>query len=215
MAFLLASVPLAGTPRPQDSGTPLIPYGIVVGQAVVDAAGTATIDISLIAAEQPITAVQFDIQYPTTALGLTVTAGSALNGAQKSLLTANPKPGSIRILITGLNQTPIPGGTLATLSVQTAVGNAPGLYPLQISGVLGSSAAGEAVYLFSSSGGINVPGPVVFAVANGASYTQTAVAPGEIVVIGGDSLGLAHNQYDSMDLRWSSRDAPGHDSAAI
>ena len=50
-----------------------------------------------------------------------------------------------------------------------------------------------AVFLPVSGGSVTVtgPGPVVSAVANAASWAKGAVAPGEIVVIGGTGLGAA------------------------
>jgi uncharacterized protein (TIGR03437 family) len=99
-----------------------------------------------------------------------------------------------RIVIAGLNQIPISDGVLATLSVQVKPETSPGLYPLVISKILASNGGGYPVPVSGGDGGAVVRGngtfaPVVLSVANAASYVSGAVAPGEIVVIGGQWLG--------------------------
>ena len=173
-----------------DSGASAVGYGVAIGQVTVSPSDTAVVTVTLTTTDQPISAIQFDIQYPAAALQITVAAGSALDPAQKTFRTNTPQPGTVRILIAGLNQTPIPDGTIATVSAQVAAGTFPIAYPLQVANVIGSDAAGNTIALFSANGGITVAGPVVSAIVNGANYAVGAVAPGEIVVIGGNSLAV-------------------------
>ena len=185
MAVLVA---LAGV-LPVLAGDP----GIILKDAALSPSGSALIDITFTPPEQDITAVQFDIRYPSQAFGLSASAGSALAGAAKSFFTSNPESASLRILIVGLNQTALPSGVIATLAVQVSSSAPAGVYSLEIDNAVGSDAGGMAVFLPVSSGSVTVtgPGPVVSAVANAASWAKGAVAPGEIVVIGGTGLGAA------------------------
>ena len=167
--------------------------GISLNDVVFSPPGNAHIDITFTAPEQAITAVQFDVRCPTQTFGLAASAGSAIAGLGKTLSIANPDPASLRILIVGMNQTALSSGVIATLLVQVNSGAAPGAYPFEIDNVVGSDASGMAVFLPANNGTMTVtgPGPVVSAVANAASWAKGAVAPGEIVVIGGTGLGAA------------------------
>jgi trimeric autotransporter adhesin len=185
----LTGVPIVGNAAgPTDS----TPAGITIGEAVVNAQGRVSIDVTLASGDQPVTAVQFDLQYQNQTMGLSVSAGSAINSAGKTIATSNPQPAVARILIAGLNRTPIPNGVIATLSLQVKAGTPPGFYPLEAANGVGSDSNGGPVYLPANGvGGVTVPGPASLAAANSASYARGAVAPGEIVVLGGRSLGPA------------------------
>jgi uncharacterized protein (TIGR03437 family) len=181
------------------TGVPIVGYGagpfdtgIIIGEATVNAQGSASIDVTLASGDQPVTALQFDLQYQNPLTGLSVSAWSALVGAGKNLVSSNPQQAVTRILISGLNRTPIPNGVIATLSLQVKAGTPPGFFALQATNRVASDSSGRPVFLEANgAGGVTVPGPAPLAVANSASYARGAVAPGEIVVIGGRSLGPA------------------------
>jgi uncharacterized protein (TIGR03437 family) len=164
--------------------------GVTLGQAVLSQ-GNAVINITFTPLDQAVTGVQFDIRFSPQAFGLSASAGSALSAAGKNLWTSNPDPASLRILIAGLNQTALPAGVIATLSVQVNSATPAAVYPLEVDNAVGSDANGMAVFLPVNNGSVTVtgPGPTVAAVANAASWTTGAVAPGEIVVIGGNGMG--------------------------
>jgi uncharacterized protein (TIGR03437 family) len=167
---------------------------ISLGEAVVDAQGGASIDVALMPGDQPITALQFDLQYQNQALSISESLGGAAVGAGKSLWTSSPPGATTRILIAGLNATPLGAGVVVTLAVQTKGGVWPDLFALEVTNVAGSDGGGHAVFIEAANGSVTVPGPVVLAVTNAASYAGGAVAPGEIVVIWGRSLsGAATN----------------------
>lgn len=181
----LTGVPIAGYGAGPTDSTPA-PSGLTLGQAVVNAQGSVSIDVLLASGDQPVTAVQFDLQYQNQTMDLSVSAGSAINSAGKDIATSNPQPALARILIVGLNRTPIPDGVIATLSFQVKAGASTGIYPIEAANGVGSDSNGGAVDL-----PVTVPGPASLVVANAASYARGAVAPGEIVVVGGRSLGPA------------------------
>ena len=170
--------------------------GVTAGSAAIVPLGGVWIDIVFSPMEQAVAGIQFDIRYQPEALGLTASAGLTISGNGKTLYTSNPQPDILRVLVTGLNQTPIESGVLATLSVQVKAGTMPGVYPLTIENVVASDGADGAVDLPASNGSVTVTettagGPVIAAVGNAANYEAGAVAPGEVIVIYGSSLGGA------------------------
>jgi uncharacterized protein (TIGR03437 family) len=183
----IAGAQTAGNGTGFPPGTP----GIALAAAAVNAQGSAQIDVTFTSAGQAITGLQFDIQYQNQISGLLVSLGSAASNAGKNIWTSNPQPAQERVVIIGLNQNPITNGVIATLSVALPVGAYPGVYPLAISNAVATTGSGMAVFVSTSDGGAIVPGPAVLAVKNAASWLPGAVAPGEIVVIGGSSLGAA------------------------
>lgn len=177
------------------NGSNSVPPGITAAVVVVNTQGSAQIDVTFASAGQPITGVQFDIQYQDPVTGLAASLGIAASSTAKSIWTSNPQPTQERVLIMGLNQSPIGDGVIATLSAALAVGAPPGLYPLAISNAVATTSDGMAVSISTSAGGVIMPGsgvaaPAIAAVVNAASYQPgSSVAPGEIVVISGNSLG--------------------------
>jgi uncharacterized protein (TIGR03437 family) len=167
--------------------------GIAIGEVVVNAQGGGSINITWNAGDQAVSAVQFDIQYQDQALGLSVFPGSAIGSAGKTLYTSDPTASLKRILLVGANQTPLANDVLVTLGVAVKPGARPGFYALGIVNAMASDANGFAVSLPAASpGGVMVPGdgvPTVLAVKNAASWAAGPMAPGEIVVISGSSLG--------------------------
>jgi uncharacterized protein (TIGR03437 family) len=183
-ALLLCSLPIrAANPA------------IAVGSAVSVPQGGALVDVPFVSTDQAITGLQFDIRYQPQAFSLTASAGSASGIAGKTLYTSNPQPDVLRVLIIGLNQTPISSGVIATLSVQVKAGATFGVYSLAVENTAATDGSERAVDLSASDGSVTVAataaGPVVAAVANAASYATGAVAPGEMVVIYGSLLGGA------------------------
>jgi uncharacterized protein (TIGR03437 family) len=186
-----AQIAGGGTTGAADSTSPPANPGIAVGAATVNAQGSAQIDVTFTSAGRAVTGIQFDIQYQNQASGLSVSLGTAASNAGKNIWTSNPQPTQVRVLIAGLNQNPIADGVIASLLVPLPAGAYPGLYPLAISNAVITTSNGMAIYVSTSDGGAIVPGPTVLAVKNGASWLPGAVAPGEVVVIGGNSLGSA------------------------
>ena len=168
---------------------------IAIGSVTIAPQGGALLDIPFAAGDQAVSGIQFDIRYPSQALALTVSAASASNDAGKLLYTSNPQPDVLRVLIVGWNQTSIASGVVASLSVQAKADTPVGVYSLSIENTAATDADGSAVGLSASSGIVTVTtakaGPLVAAITNAASYATGAVAPGEMVVIYGSSLGGA------------------------
>ncbi len=204
--FAVATGAVDGAPQqaafPAVTGSPAAP-GISLAEVVADVRGGALVEVALASGGQALSAVQCDISYQDQAPVSSVFPGSVLASAGKSVWVSNPQPGLQRILIVGLNQNAIADGVLATLAVEVNAGTAPGVYPLALTNALASDPNGGPVSLFTSDGAVVVPGtgvlaPAIAAVANAASYAAGSVAPGEIVIIAGNSL--ADSTPDSEQL---------------
>jgi len=166
---------------------------ISLGQVVVDTSGNALLEVTFTSSGQAISAIQLDISYQNQILGFSVAASNLLGSAGKSIWTASPQAGLTRVLIAGLNQKAIADGVIATLAVGVDAGTVAGFYPLGLANASASDPRGGPVSVAVSGGGVVVPGPgvsapAITAVANAASYLAGPVAPGEIVVIAGNSL---------------------------
>lgn len=175
---------------PADSSIP----GITIENVTVDAQNGAFLNITFASAGQSIAAIQLDIGYESQAIALSVVPGPGVEIAGKSIWTSGLQPSLQRVLIAGPNPNTIPDGVIATLSVQVKIDAPPGLHPLLVSNAIASNQSGNGQFVMAGAGGVTIPGngvfvPLVLAVANAASYAQGPVAPGQIVVIGGTSLG--------------------------
>ena len=171
-----------------------MPAHFHVDLTVVPHAGA--LDVFCGGQEVVVAALQFDIGYAVDSVGLSVSSGGVLAGADKTLYTADPQSGSKRILIAGLNQNTIGDGVIATLSVQVRLGVAPGVYPLAIGNGAASDGSGTAVSVTLSAGSVIVPGdgvsaPAILSVLNAASYLKGPVAPGELIAIEGTGWNAA------------------------
>jgi trimeric autotransporter adhesin len=115
-------------------------------------------------------------------------------------------------LVVGFNQTTISSGVLVALSVQVNAGVALGGYSLSIENTAATGAGENAMGFSASDGSVTVTdsgsGPGIAAVANAASYGAGTIAPGEMVVIYGSSLG-------SGTLTTKQLDASGFVSTAL
>ena len=181
---------LGSLPRDSDSATTA---GIALTEVVADAQGRALVEVVLASAGVPVSALQFDVSYQESALSFAISRANAVASAGKSIWIGNPAPGTERILIVGLNQTALTDGVLATLAVEAVPGTAAGVYPLGLTNALASDPRGEAVPLSTNDGGLVVPGagvsvPTIADVRNEATRAAGPLAPGEIVIIDGNSL---------------------------
>jgi uncharacterized protein (TIGR03437 family) len=196
IALLICGSPLEAT-NPQ----------IAVGNAALPPSGGGFVYVNFVATDQAISGLQFDIRYQSQFFALAATAGDAASAAGKTVYTSNPQPDILRVLVVGFNQTTISSGVLVALSVQVNAGVALGGYSLSIENTAATGAGENAMGFSASDGSVTVtdsgPGPAVAAVANAASYAAGAIAPGEVLVIYGSSLGsatLTTKQLDASGL---------------
>ncbi len=181
---------------------------ISVGTATGTAGAAIDVDLGFGAGSTGVTAISIDLSFGSPLTFISAAAGSAAGAAGKSILS-NTIAGGARILVYGLNQTPIGTGTLATVRLGTA-GAAPGVYALSIAAVTASDANGKSVPCSTGNGSIslstppnNVP-PVISGVASSSITSSSAViqwttdTPSDSQVEYGPST-----SYGSLSLRAS------------
>lgn len=133
--------------------------------------------------------VQFDLQYDSAAMSIAATADDAVSNSGKSLYHADLAPNKRRFLVVGLNQNPIPSGTLINLLVYLNSNASSGSYPLIFSNIVATDRYGLAEPTTGVDGAVMVQAAT--GVVNGASLLPGPVAPGEFVRLAGAWAGLA------------------------
>lgn len=112
------------------------------------------------AAGQSVAGLQFDVLYDTAAVIInSVGAGPAAVNAGKTLSSATPATGRLRVLISGLNENVIANGTVAVLSIVVRPGATGAQTGLALASVVLSSPAGTAVPVTPISGTITIGQP--------------------------------------------------------
>jgi uncharacterized protein (TIGR03437 family) len=141
-------------------------------------------------------ALQFDLQYDSSALALIAAAGDSLRSSRKTLSTANLNANQRRFLIDGINQNPLVDGGLISLFVIVSP-SAGGAYALTLSNVVGTDPSGQPASVFAVNGVLTVAGAMDAGsqlqpegVLNAAGLFAGPVAPGEIVTLLGGAIGL-------------------------
>jgi uncharacterized protein (TIGR03437 family) len=163
--------------------------------ATTPPASSLVIPVTFASQSAYVTALQFDLQYDTSALSLSATAGESARTSGKTLYLWDFAPGKKRFVIMGLNQNPFVDGPLINLFA-TVSSNAPaGSYPLKLLNVVATDSSAQAVTVKAVDGGITVQGAAGSGsrlqpdgVLNGASLLPGPVAPGEIVTLFGAGL---------------------------
>jgi uncharacterized protein (TIGR03437 family) len=190
----LSYTPLTGNSLP----------AVAVEEVLSDPQGIANLKVLLSSAGYAISAVQFDLQLPEAAFATSITPDTMVVAAQKSLHFLEAPPRLMRILISGLNQSPLADGVIATLAVQMRAGAPAGRHAISMGNVILSNRSGNAVFADGVEGAVVVGGgpayvPTISSVVNAASYASGPVAPGEVVVIQGNWL--AAGGTTMMELR--------------
>lgn len=121
------------------------------GSATAGATVSLPIDLSSSGGALP-AGLQWSFVYPSDITSVTVVAGPAAINAGKSITcSANT------CLLLGFNNTAIADGTVATATFQIASSPSTTSIPVQISGVVASSAAGDSIPASGGSGTISLP----------------------------------------------------------
>jgi uncharacterized protein (TIGR03437 family) len=165
-----------------------------------------------------VTGFQFDLEYDAAAMSLTAVAGDALRVAEKNLYFAPVSDNKLRFLAAGLNQTPIPPGTVIHFFAHVAAAASDGVYAVRFSNVVLTTGAGEPVDASSIDGAITLQGtggtPLqAGGVLNAASLLPGPVAPGEIVTLFGSAIGPPEptggpEDLTTLSLRFNGIPAP-------
>jgi uncharacterized protein (TIGR03437 family) len=143
-----------------------------------------------------VSSLQFDLQYDTSAISMTVTVGDAARDAGKSVYYTDLPPNTRRFLIVGPDQTPIPEGPLVNLFLNLNASASSATYPLMFSNASGADPYGNVAATTTMDGAITVQGTTgsrlqAEGVLNAGSLLSGPVAPGEIITLIGSGIGLA------------------------
>ena len=118
----------------------------------------AALSVHLSSAAEALTGVQFDLEYDTAALDVSVEIGPSANQAGKTLQTAHPSNSGQRVLIVGFNRNNLSDGVIAVLhvSVKANHGTA-GNYPIRLTGLAGTNASAESIAVTGREANLRVP----------------------------------------------------------
>ncbi len=166
--------------------------------AAASPGGVAVVPVSFSAGGVPISALQFDLTYPTS-LTLSVLPGDVVRGAMASLQVADVGASRKRFLISGWNETALTTGTLVTLLISVRGNAAQGTVALSFNNVVASAPDASVVSLGSQDGTVDVrPGvPLTLGtsgVLNAASLLPGPIAPGEVVTLLGNSFRMGDSR---------------------
>jgi len=137
---------------------------LVIGKGQVQPGQSVTVPVTYVAGKAGNTvavAVATDIYFNTKVLSNPrCEAGSALShaAAAKSVKCAEPKPGSLRLAVFGLNVAPMPEGEVALVTFDVAADARPARYRLRQK-ASAADAAGNDFRLGSHNGAVSVATP--------------------------------------------------------
>ena len=132
---------------------------LALGTTAARAGRSVEISVTLTPGATPVSMIQFDLVLPDALSLLSVTAGAAASAAAKTVQGV-AKGRTVRVIVFGLNQTPIDSGAVAALRMSIASGTAPGELPLGLSGIVASSPTAEPVATTSTNGAVTVTAPL-------------------------------------------------------
>jgi len=158
LTALLFIAMLPGNARAQASGATLS-----VGSGS-GSPGTLDVVVPVTLSSEPsseVSGVNFDLLYDSSRLSVGgVTIGAAASAAGKSLSSSQPSPGTVRVIVFGLNQEAIADGILADIHFNVLPAAAPGQSALTLSAASASDPWGVAVLpLTLSNGSFTVTSP--------------------------------------------------------
>lgn len=173
---------------------------ICMGSGNVIAGNSVDVALAYSTGTTGVSSLQFDLALPAGVSSNTATAGPVITNAGKGIQT-NVIGNLLRVLVTGLNQTPMSSGLFATLNLKTAPGLLSGPLPLTLSNVVGSDPAGINVPMTNCNGTLTVTANQSPAVTIGANQTITLPAPAALTANASDDG--APNPPGALTYSWS------------
>jgi uncharacterized protein (TIGR03437 family) len=177
---------------------PLLAVGaqVSVDNTMLAPGGSGIISVSFAAQGDQVSAMQFDIEYDSTALNVMVLAGPAMRSAEKNIYYAAPNSNLSRILLAALNQDQLGDGAVLTLVINANPNALPGVFTVALSNASAVDPSGNPVLLPDGSGVVTIAGSPVTTgsiqtggVVNAGSLLPGPVSPGEIVALIGSEIG--------------------------
>src|SRR5438105_2225867 len=101
---------------------PVLLHGaqLSLGSASLKPAGSTTISATYSGQGDPVSAIQFDLVYDSSAMTVTATAGSGVASTAKTLYSAAVTSGQLRVALVGLDQGLLPDGVPVSLAISVS-----------------------------------------------------------------------------------------------
>ena len=128
---------------------------ITVGSASVQRGNKVQIPITWTRGVNDISALQFDIALPSGVSVSSISPSNVETTAAKTLSSAMVANAE-RVIVWGYNQTALPTGTIAVLTLATSSAMIPGTYTLTIKNLVASSPDGQAITITGTNGALTV-----------------------------------------------------------
>ncbi|MDE2018926.1 MAG: peptidoglycan-binding protein [Patescibacteria group bacterium] len=141
--------------------TPAVTVGTVSGEV----GSSVVLPVNFASGTTDVSSLQFDLALPTGVVYASVAGGAVATAAGKDAV-ASAISGGLRILVAGLNQTPISSGPLASITLNLVSGLSAGQYALTPSNVVFSDPNGNAVTPNGQPGNLTVTAAVTAPVAS-------------------------------------------------
>ncbi len=161
--------------RPAAAGAQTVSVGNISG-----AAGTAVnLTVSFTPGASPVAGLDFELTIPASLSYVSTTTGAAATTAGKSANGSNPSSGIVKVLVFGLNQTPIGSGAVAIVRLNIAAGTPAGPLTVGLQNLTATDPDANRVTASGSGGSVTVTAPsdstppVLSAIASSA-ITQTS-----------------------------------------
>lgn len=161
---------------------------ITAGSVSAQAGESVTVDISLaLEAGELVAGMQFDLHYPAPVASLIeISPGPSATQSAK-LVSSNPLgSGRHRVIVAGINQSPIPVGSVVVVRFLLSTTVPPGSHPLTLAGVVLSDPGGRRVPSTIQNGALLAPGGTGPPPPSGCACTR--VEPDEASSASGDAL---------------------------
>lgn len=146
------------------------------------AGGSVLISAAFAPGSGPVSGLQFDLQYDSSAMSLVATTGDAARSSGKSLYYSDLNPNQRRFVLAGSDQNPIPAGMLVNLFVLVTPNASTGAHALILTNLSSVSPTGSSAPITGTNGSVSVTigtGSRLEStgVLNAASLNAGAVAP--------------------------------------
>lgn len=132
------------------------------GQSVLVVAGVTTaktgpvsVPLTIVPGQLLPASLQVDVLLPTGVTFVSAVAGQSTTDAGK-LAQAAPITGGVRVIVFGLNQTPLAQGPIVTLNLTVGSSVAKGIYPISMVNPVASNGAGNSIPVCVTSGILGV-----------------------------------------------------------
>jgi uncharacterized protein (TIGR03437 family) len=176
---------------------------LTLPEVALPATESVYVPVSFTPGAEPVSGIQFDLEFDSTALAIAVLPEAAAESAAKSLYFAPLGPGRFRCLLVGFNRNPLFAGNVTGLWV-SLTGESPAgqQYTLRLSGWVATNPEGSVVSLKTRNGSVTVTGPpsTGLRILNAASLLPGAVAPGQLVTLTGHGIGPAVAQQPTVGV---------------